>query len=164
MKVPVTIGLTNAMLKDRMVIAIGSDHAGYELKEKIKTFLEDLNIQYRDFGTDSQDPCDYPKIGVDVAKVVSTSECQFGILTCGTGIGMDVVANKIKGIRAALCTSVEMAEKSRIHNNANILSIGSRQTNWPEAKRIVATFLNTTFESGGRHERRVNQIHTLTGM
>lgn len=152
------------MFNDTMVVAIGSDHAGYELKEKIKTFLENLHIQYKDFGTDSSDPCDYPKIGVDVAKAVSRFECHCGIVTCGTGIGMDIVANKIKGVRAALCTSAEMAERSRSHNNANILSMGSRQTDWEEAKKIVTTFLNTKFESGGRHERRVEQIHALTGM
>lgn len=152
------------MLGDTMVVAIGSDHAGYKLKEKIKTLLENLHIQYKDFGTDSSDSCDYPKIAVDVAKAVARFECHFGIVICGTGIGMDIVANKIKGIRSALCTSIEMAEKSRVHNNANILSLGSRQTSWEEAKEMVKIFLNTKFESGGRHERRVNQIHTLTGM
>ncbi len=152
------------MLKNTSVIALGSDHAGYEVKEKIKTFLESLHIQHKDFGTDSLDPCDYPKIAVDVAKSVSNSVCQYGILVCGTGIGMDIAANKVKGIRAALCTSVEMAKKSKNHNNANILSLGSRGTRWTKIKKIVKTFLSTEFESGGRHERRVKLIHTLTGM
>ncbi len=147
-----------------MIVAIGADHAGYELKEKIKTLLEDLHIQYKDFGTYSSAPCDYPEIGIEVAKAVSHSECKYGIITCGTGIGMDIVTNKIRGIRAALCTSVEMAEKSRRHNNANILVMGSQQTEWKKAKKIVQIFLKTKFESGGRHERRVNQIHTLTGI
>ncbi|MCJ7813047.1 ribose 5-phosphate isomerase B [bacterium] len=152
------------MVVSTMIVAVGSDHAGYKLKEKIKTLLEDLHIPYKDFGTDSSDPCDYPEIGVEVAKAVSNSKCTYGIVTCGTGIGMDIVTNKIQGIRAALCTSVEMAEKSRRHNNANILVMGSWQTEWQEAKKIVQVFLNTEFESGGRHERRVNQIHTLTGI
>ncbi len=152
------------MLKNTAVIALGSDHAGYEVKEKIKTLLESFHIQYKDFGTDSSDPCDYPKIAVNVAKAVSSSDCQLGIVICGTGIGMDIVANKVKGIRSALCTSAKMAEKSKCHNNANILSLGSRETNWLEIKEIVKTFLYTEFESGGRHERRVNQIHVLTGM
>lgn len=152
------------MLKSTMVIALGSDHAGYEVKEKIKTLLESLHIQYKDFGTDSVDPCDYPRIAVDVAKAVAGSEYRYGIVICGTGIGMDIVANKIKGIRSALCTSAKMAEKSRSHNNANILSLGSRETDWQEIKKIVKTFLFTEFESGGRHERRVKQIHVLTDM
>jgi ribose 5-phosphate isomerase B len=152
------------MLKNKMVVALGSDHAGYELKEKIKTLLKDLHIQYKDFGTDSTDPCDYPQIGIEVAKAVSRSECEYGIVTCGTGIGMSIVTNKVNGIRAALCTSVEMAVKGRGHNDANILALGSRITNWPETKKIVKTFLNTHFESGGRHENRINLIHTLTGM
>ena len=145
-----------------MKIAIGADHAGYNLKEKIKKFLKELNISFVDYGTDSPEPVDYPKIAVSVARAVANSEAERGILICGTGIGMSIVANKIPGIRAALCWCEEAAILSRQHNNANILTMGGRLTAPEDARKIVKAFLNTEFEAGGRHERRVKQIHDLT--
>lgn len=147
-----------------MTVAIGADHAGYALKEEIKKFLEQLSVKYKDYGTNSPDSVDYPDIAVRVAEAVSNSEFEQGILICTTGIGMSVVANKIPGIRAALCTSVPIAKLSREHNNANILTIGSRYIEFEEAKKIVKTFLDTKFEAGGRHERRVKKIHDLTSV
>lgn len=149
----------------RMTIAIGADHAGYTLKEEVKKFLTDINIAYiEDYGTDSTKSVDYPKIAVPVAKAVANSEADRGILICGTGIGMSIVANKIPGIRAALCCSEETAILSRRHNNANILTMGGRFIEPEIARKIVKAFLSTEFEAGGRHERRVKQIHALTNI
>ncbi len=145
-----------------MTIAIGADHAGYNLKEEIKKFLTELHIAYIGYGTDSTESVDYPKIAVLVARAVANSEADRGILICGTGIGMSIVANKIPGIRAALCSSEEIAILGRRHNNANILTMGGRFTEPEVARKIVKAFLNTEFEAGGRHERRVKQIHELT--
>ena len=146
----------------RMAIAIGADHAGYILKEEIKKFLTELNTAYIDYGTDSTESVDYPKIAVPVARAVADSEADCGILICGTGIGMSIVANKIPGIRAALCYSEKLAILSRRHNNANVLTMGGRFIELEVARKIVKAFLNTEFETGGRHERRVKQIHDLT--
>lgn len=147
-----------------MTIAIGADHAGYHYKEEIKTFLEERNTPFRDFGTYSTESTHYPQFAVRVARAVSGGEAEFGILICGSGIGMSIVANKIPGIRSALCYSEELAIISRIHNDANILSLGARYTDLTEVKKIVAAFLDTPFEAGGRHEIRVKQIHDLTGL
>jgi len=147
-----------------MTVAIGSDHAGYNLKEEIKKLLGEMQIKVQDYGTDSPEPVDYPEISIQVAHSVSRSEGERGILICGSGIGMSIVANKIPGIRAALCFSEESAKMSRSHNNANILVMGGRFTETEVAKKMVKTFLNTEFETGGRHERRVIKIHELTGL
>ena len=145
-----------------MIIAIGSDHAGWELKEDIKKSLKEKGISYHDFGPETDDSVDYPEYAVKVAKAVSKGDYPFGILVCGSGIGVSIVANKISGIRSALCWTEEMAEMSRHHNNANILSLGARFLEKGNALRMVHKFLNTDFEAGGRHERRVQQIHDLT--
>jgi len=145
-----------------MTVAIGSDHAGYDLKGKIRDFLDKLNIQYKDYGTNSTEPIDYPDIAVMVGRAVSHSKDGKGILICGTGIGMSIVANKIPGIRAALCTSEELAKMSRRHNNANILTLGGQTTKEALAKKIVRTFLETPPDSGNRHKRRIKKIHDLT--
>jgi ribose 5-phosphate isomerase B len=144
------------------MIAIASDHAGYEYKEKIKRILDELKIEYKDFGTYSGEPCDYPDFGYVAAKAVGTGECEKGILVCGSGIGMDMVANKVANVRSALCTSPEMAELSRKHNNANVLAVGGRLIDWDTTEKIVRVWLTTPFE-GGRHERRVDKINRLGG-
>ena len=145
---------------DEKRIAIGADHAGFELKEKIKNLLEELNYQVVDFGTNSTDSVDYPLIAKSVATSVANKNPPIGILVCGTGIGMSIAANKIKGIIAAHCTDVETARLARLHNNANILTIGGRTTNPEIASEIVRTWLETDFE-GGRHQRRVQEIRDL---
>ncbi len=143
------------------MIALASDHAGFSYKEKIKTVLNELQLPYTDFGTNSNESTDYPDYGHAAALAVSKGECNRGILVCGTGIGMSIVANKHTGVRAAACETIEAAELSRKHNDANVLCIGERLTTWDEAQAIVRIFLATDFE-GGRHERRVAKIHSLT--
>jgi ribose 5-phosphate isomerase B len=145
------------------VLAIGSDHAGFEYKEKIRKLLDEMKVPYKDFGTISKDSTDYPDFAHSVASSVSSGECKQGILVCGTGIGMSIVANKHKGIRAAACESTTAARLARQHNDANILAIGERVTGWETAADIVRTFLSTSFE-GGRHQRRVEKISTLTNL
>lgn len=140
-----------------MKIAIGCDHGGFLLKETIKKFLIDNNYEVLDLGTNSLDSVDYPKYGRAVAKSIVDKEADFGILICGTGIGISIAANKIHGIRAALCVNESMARLSREHNDANILALGARIVGDVLALDIVKTFLNTQFENG-RHKRRVDDI------
>ncbi len=144
------------------MIAIASDHAGFELKEKTKRLLDDLKLAYKDFGTYSEEPCDYPDYAFPAAKSVSTGECEKGIVICGSGIGANIVSNKVDNVRAALCMTAEMAELSRKHNNANVLNLGGRLVEWERAEEIIKVWLTTPFE-GGRHERRVEKIRTLCG-
>ena len=146
-----------------MIIALGADHAGYLLKEKIKKYLTAKKLQYKDYGTFKLDSCDYPEFGYKVSQAVATQEANVGILFCGTGIGMCITANKIKGIRAALANDVESAQLSRLHNDANILCLSGRNLEENTAMQIVETWLNTSFE-GGRHEGRLNLITQLTGL
>ena len=141
-------------------IAIGADHAGFELKEKIKPLLTEIGYEVIDFGTNSTDSVDYPLIAKSLATSVASKNPQKGILICGTGIGMSIAANKIKGIIAAHCCDVETAKLARQHNNSNILTIGGRITDSELAKEIIKTWLNTDFE-GGRHQRRVQEIREL---
>lgn len=141
-------------------IAIGSDHAGFELKEKIKTVLNELGYEVTDFGTNSTDSVDYPLIAKSLANHVASKNPSRGILICGTGIGMSIAANKVKGVIAALCNDVETAKLARLHNNSNILTLGGRITEISLAKDIVKTWLETAFE-GGRHQRRVQEIRDL---
>lgn len=145
------------------MIALASDHAGYEYKERIKKLLDELKLSYKDFGTTSNESTDYPDWAHRASESISNGECEWGILVCGTGIGMSIVANKHKGVRAAVCESVTAARLSRQHNNANVLTIGERITGWESVADIVRTFLSTSFE-GGRHDRRVAKIHTLTNL
>lgn len=141
-----------------MKIALGADHGGYELKEKIKKHLSQKNdIEIVDVGTHSTESVDYPKYGHAVAKSVVEKEVDFGILICGTGIGISIAANKIKGIRAALCFNTTMAKLTRQHNDANILALGARITGDVLALDIVDEFLSASFE-GGRHAKRVEAI------
>lgn len=143
-----------------MTIAIGSDHGGFRLKEEIKDYLTENNIAFRDFGTYSADSVDYPDIARNVAGAVVGGECSRGILICGTGIGISIAANKIKGIRAALCHDVFSAQMSREHNDANILAMGERVIGPGLARAIVEKWLATEF-SGGRHSKRVCKIADL---
>ena len=140
------------------MIAIGSDHGGYALKEEIKAHLEKRGLEYKDFGCHSEESCDYPEIGHAVAHAVADGECDQGILICGTGIGISISANKVPGIRAALCTDCFMAEATRQHNNANILALGGRVVGAGLALKIVDTFLDTPFSNEERHIRRIEKI------
>jgi len=143
------------------LIAIGSDHAGYELKTEIIKYLENKGCAVKDFGTYSADcSVDYPDYAVLVAKAVISGECEKGILICGTGIGISIAANKIPGIRAALCTNTYMARMSIEHNNANILALGSRVIGVGTALDIVDAWLEASF-AGGKHEKRVEKISIL---
>tara|TARA_A100001011_G_C13994975_1_gene708881 strand:+ start:211 stop:642 length:432 start_codon:yes stop_codon:yes gene_type:complete len=138
-------------------IAIGCDHAAFEEKEKLKYFLRQSGYEVLDVGTNSKESVDYPKYGHSVAKMVSENIADQGIVICGSGIGISIAANKIKGIRAALCTSIEHAEMSRKHNNANILALGARMTEYDLLEKITNVWLNSKFE-GGRHLNRINMI------
>ncbi|MFN4233426.1 MAG: ribose 5-phosphate isomerase B [Bacteroidia bacterium] len=140
-----------------MLISIGSDHAGYKLKEEIKLFLSSLNIQFKDCGTFSEDSVDYPDFGHAVANDIVNKQADFGIVICGSGNGINISANKHKGIRSALCWNEQIAKLARLHNDANILALPGRFIDVDEAKRAVKTFIDTPFE-GGRHQNRINKI------
>ena len=141
-----------------MKISIGSDHAGFELKQKI---IEKYpSFKFDDCGTFSNKSVDYPDFGHKVAKSVLNNNVDYGIVVCGSGIGISIAANRNKGIRAALCTSVEHAKLSRLHNDANILALGSRLTNEKDIYSIIDIFLSTTFE-GGRHSDRIKKIYYI---
>ncbi len=139
------------------MIAIASDHAGFMLKEKIKKHLEDLKFEVNDFGTYSTDSCDYPVFAKKACEAVVSGDCVCAILICGTGIGMSMAANKIKGIRAAVCTDTYMAKYTRLHNDANVLCIGARVIGDGVATEITDTFITTEFE-GGKHKRRISMF------
>jgi RpiB/LacA/LacB family sugar-phosphate isomerase len=145
-----------------MPLAIASDHAGFELKESICQHLRDAGIEFVDLGCHNPDRVDYPDFAMQAARKVAAGECERGILICGSGIGMSIVANKVKGIRAALCCDTYMAKVARQHNDANILALGGRTTCVEKALEIVDLFLNTAFE-GGRHQIRVEKINSFTG-
>ena len=139
-----------------MKIAIGSDHGGFELKEQIKTYLKTKNVELVDFGTHSTAAVDYPDFGEKVGLAVTHEDYDFGIVLCGTGIGISISANKIKGVRAALVYNEETARLAKEHNNANIIALGGRTTTKDEAYKIVDTFMNSTFEP--RHQKRLDKI------
>jgi ribose 5-phosphate isomerase B len=140
------------------MIALGCDHGGLELKNTIIDYLKENNIEYKDFGTYTSDSVDYPVYGKAVANAVASGECDKGILICGTGIGISIAANKVKGIRAALCHDVFSAKATREHNNANILAMGGRVVGKGLALEIVKAFLETPFSNDERHIRRINMI------
>jgi ribose 5-phosphate isomerase B len=140
-----------------MKIAIGADHKGFELKEKIKKYLMDLGHQVIDFGTHSTESVDYPDFGFRVAELVAEGGADFGITVCWTGNGMNIVANKVRGVRSALCLNEEMASLARSHNNANVLALSSKFVSEEQAKKIVDVFLHIEF-GGGRHARRLEKI------
>ena len=139
------------------MIAIGCDHGGYELKQKILAHLRQRGLEYRDFGCDSTASVDYPVYGKAVAHAVASGECEKGIVICSTGIGISIAANKVRGIRCALCSDPLSAEMTRRHNDANMLAMGAGINGPNMAERIVDVFLDTQFE-GGRHARRVGLV------
>ena len=140
-----------------MKIAMGSDHGGFDLKEQIKAWLQENGHEVVDFGCHSKESCDYPDFGAAAARAVASGQCERGIVICTTGIGISITANKVKGIRCALCSEPWSAEMTRRHNNANMLAMGAGAVGPLLARRIVETFLTTEFE-GGRHQRRVDKI------
>jgi ribose 5-phosphate isomerase B len=140
-----------------MKIGIGSDHAGFAYKEKIKGYLESLGHEVRDFGTDSEEPVDYPLFIRPVAEAVAAAQCERGVVLGGSGNGEAIVANRVRGIRCALCWNLESARLGREHNDANILSIGERMVPLELALQIVKVWLDTPF-AGGRHARRIREI------
>lgn len=142
------------------MIAIACDHAALELKAELIRILEERGLDYKDFGTYTADSCHYPIFGARAAHAVASGECDRGILICGTGIGMSLVANKIKGIRCALCSDSYSAKMTRAHNDSNMLAMGARVIGVEVAKEIVAAWLDTPFE-GGRHQTRVDMIAAL---
>jgi len=139
------------------MIGIASDHAGFEYKELLKALLAERKEEYVDFGTTSKDSTDYPDWGHAAAEAVASGRCQRAILICGTGIGMSIVANKHRGVRAAVCANSTQARLARAHNNANVLALGQRISGWETVRDIVETFLSTPFE-GGRHQGRVDKL------
>ncbi len=143
-----------------MKIAIAADHAGFEEKEKLKKTLDEIGVEYEDFGTTSTDSVDYPEYGAKVGRAVASGEVEQGILVCGSGIGIAIAANKIHGVRAAQAWNEETARLARQHNDANVLSIGARVIPEEEIPNIVKAWFDAKFE-GGRHEKRVEKISEL---
>lgn len=143
-----------------MKIAIGCDHAGVAMKSDILPLLEALNVDWEDYGTKDEESCDYPDFGEKVAEAVSNGTVDRGVLICGTGIGMSIVANKFPDVRAALCSEDYSAKMSRLHNNANMLVLPGRVINVDTAKAIVKAWFETEFE-GGRHQRRLDKISSI---
>ncbi len=140
-----------------MKVALGCDHGGYDLKKEIIGYLRDKGIEYVDYGCDGE-PVDYPIYAKKVAKAILDGECDKGVLVCGTGIGISITANKIKGIRCALCSDCFSAEATRLHNDANIVAMGGRVVGPGLAVKIVDTFLHTPFSNDERHIRRISMI------
>ena len=142
------------------MIAIGSDHGGYKLKEEIKKYLEEKEIQYKDFGTMTEERVDYPDIAREVSKSVQSKECEKGILVCKSGLGMSIVANKYRGIRCTPCHNENAAKYARLHNDSNILALGAEEITVNEAICILRMWLATEYE-GGRHENRLEIIRNI---
>jgi ribose 5-phosphate isomerase B len=140
------------------MIALGSDHGGFELKQEVIKYLEENHLEYKDYGCYDTKSCDYPVFAKKVAKAIVEEECDKGILICGTGIGISIAANKVKGIRAALCHDCFSAKATREHNDANILAMGARVVGSGLAIMIVDTFLNTEFSQDERHKNRIRLI------
>ena len=143
-----------------MKIAVASDHGGFKLKEEVKAHLLERGLEVLDLGTHTEDSVDYPEYGKACGEAVVGGQADVGIVVCGTGIGISIAANKVKGVRCGLCTSVEMASLTKQHNNANVLALGGRTTGTELAMRIVDAWLDTEFE-GGRHQRRVDMLDQM---
>ncbi len=143
-----------------MKIAIGSDHGGYDLKEQVKTWLQEMGHEVEDFGCHSKESCDYPDFGAAAARAVASGQCEKGVVICTTGIGISMTANKVKGIRCALCGDPWSAEMTRRHNDANMLAMGAGVVGPQLARQILEAFLTHDFE-GGRHQRRVDKLMAL---
>ena len=142
------------------MIALGSDHGGYKLKEEIKKYLDEIGLEYKDFGTHNEERCDYPEFAEKVAKAVQTKECEKGILVCGTGFGVSIVANKFKGIRCASCWNEEVAKLLKGHNNANVIALPGRFINVSQAIVILRAWIATEFMEG-RHQERLQMIEAI---
>lgn len=142
------------------MIALGSDHAGLPLKQEIMNLLESMNLEYKDYGTYTADSCDYAVFAQRAANAVAGGECERGIIICGTGIGISMAANKVKGIRCAHCSDCYSAKMTRLHNDANMLAMGARVVGVDLGRMIAEIFLTTGFE-GGRHQRRIDQITAI---
>ena len=140
------------------MIALGSDHGGFELKQVVIKYLEEKGIEYKDFGTYDLNSCDYPIYGQKAAEAVASGECEKGIVICTTGIGISIVANKVKGVRCALCSEPHSARLTREHNDANVLAMGGALIGNDMALDIVETFLNTEFSGLEKHVRRISEI------
>ena len=140
------------------MIALGSDHGGYDLKERVKAYLDKEGIAYKDYGCHSKESCDYPVFGKAAAEAVASGECDKGIVICTTGIGISIAANKVPSIRCALCGDCFSAKATRLHNNANVLALGALVTGPGLALEIVDIFLDTPFSEEERHSRRVSQL------
>lgn len=140
------------------MIALGSDHGGYDLKMAVIAHLEERGIEYKDFGCYDKSSCDYPEFGRAAAEAVASGECEKGIVICTTGIGISISANKVKGVRCALCSEPLSAKMTRLHNNANMLAMGAGIINAFMANEIVDTFLDTPFSEEERHQRRIDKI------
>lgn len=143
------------------MIALASDHGGFELKESVKKHLEERGLEYKDFGTYDLNSCDYPDFGVQAARAVAEGQCEKGIVVCTTGIGISIVANKVKGVRCALCSEVSTARLTREHNDANVLAMGGGFVGPVLANEIVDTFLDTPFSNLEKHSRRINKISEI---
>ena len=142
------------------MIALACDHGGYQLKEEIKKYLDEKEIEYKDFGTYSEERVDYPVYGVPAIKAVQNKECEKGILVCGTGFGMSIIANKFKGIRCASCWNEEVAKLLKAHNNANVIALPGRFINTSQAIVILRAWIATEF-MGGRHQERLQMIENI---
>lgn len=142
------------------MIAIASDHRGYKIKEEIKKYLDEKEIKYKDFGTDSEERMDYPVTGQEATKSVQNGECDSAILICGTGLGMSILANKFKGIRCTVCCEETTAKYAKLHNNSNVLALGAECLTSAKAIAIVRIWIATQFE-GGRHQERLNMIEKI---
>ena len=142
------------------MIAIGSDHGGYDLKEEVKKYLAEAGYEYKDMGCDTKASCDYPVYGRAVAEAVADGSCEKGIVICTTGIGISITANKVPGIRCALCADSTSAKLTRLHNNANVLALGAGIVGNNLALEIVKTFLETEFSGEERHQRRIDLIES----
>lgn len=140
------------------MIALGSDHGGLALKKAVMAHLDSRGIEYRDFGTHTADSCDYPDFGRAAAQAVASGDCEKGIVICTTGVGISITANKVPGIRAALCTDCFTAQMTRLHNDANVLALGAAVVGEGLALKIVDTFLDTEFSNEERHVRRISKI------
>lgn len=143
------------------MIAVGCDHGGFELKTAVLKHLDEKNIAYKDFGTYSSESVDYPVYAKKVADAVVSGECELGLLFCGTGIGISIAANKIKGVRAACCSDKFSVEMTRLHNNANILCLGGRVVSAEKGIELVDLFLSTPFSGDERHQRRIDLVTAL---
>lgn len=143
------------------MLALGSDHAGFALKQEIKQYLDEKQVEYKDYGTLDENSCDYPDYASKTCAAIISGDCELGILLCGTGIGMSIAANKIKGIRAACCSDYFSAKYSREHNDANILCLGGRVIGAGLACELVDVFINTPFSKEEKHVRRITKISSL---